>query len=134
MLSRHGEDIEGREMSGLASPLDIQLSPDAPNDFRRAPFGGKHARQEQQVAGLYCLGIRAERLRRRRQRDPKLLQPLLGARHNLASYLGAYRNVRAAGSRAAQAACVCVAHGATTTRRREESSPAPRSIVSNCRT
>ena len=44
-----------------------------------AAFRRKHSAQKEQIARPHRLHIGAERLGRRRERDAKLLQPLLGA-------------------------------------------------------
>ena len=79
MLPRDSEDIERREVSRLAPRFHIELRADAPNEFRRVAFRGKHPAQKEQIARLHRFHIGAERLRRRRELDAKFFQPLLGA-------------------------------------------------------
>jgi hypothetical protein len=79
MLPRDSEGVERREVSRLAPRFHIELRADAPDEFRRAAFGGKHSGQKKQIARLHRFRIGAERLRRRRELDAKFFQPLLGA-------------------------------------------------------
>jgi len=79
MLACDGEDIERRQVSRLAPRFHIELGANAPNEFRLMAFRGQHPAQKKQIAGLHRFHIGAERLRRRRERDAKALQPLFGA-------------------------------------------------------
>src|SRR6266487_4294456 len=79
MFSCDSENVERREMSGLAPRFHIELRADAPNEFRPAAFRGKHPAQKKQIARLHRFHIGAERLRRRRELDAQFFQPLLGA-------------------------------------------------------
>src|SRR5450432_217179 len=79
MPSRHSEDVERREVSRFAPRFHIELRADAPNEFRRVAFRGKHPTQKKQIARLHRFHIGAERFRRRRELDAKFFQPLLGA-------------------------------------------------------
>ena len=79
MFSRDSEDVEGREVSGLAPRFHIELRADAPNEFRRAALRGKHPGKKKQITGLHRFHISPERLRRGRELDAKFFQPLLGA-------------------------------------------------------
>src|SRR5258708_6804739 len=79
MFSRDSKDVKRREVSRLAPSFHIELRADAPNEFRRMAFRGKHPAQKKQIARLHCFHIGTERLRRRRELDPKFFQPLLGA-------------------------------------------------------
>src|SRR6266513_1519566 len=88
MLPRDSEGVERREVSRLAPRFHIELRSDAPDEFRPAAFRGKHATEKKQIARLHRFHISAERLRRRRELDAKLTQPLLraGRRRAFASY------------------------------------------------
>src|SRR5262249_15129789 len=79
VLPRDSERVQRRKASRLAPRLLIELCTDAPDEFRRAIFRGKHPGQKKQITGLDCFGVGAKRLRRRRQLDAKFFQPLLGA-------------------------------------------------------
>ena len=79
MFSRDREDIERREVSCFASSFDVELDADAPDEFRGAAFGGKHAGKEKQIACLHRFHISAERFGRRREFDAEIFQPSLGA-------------------------------------------------------
>ena len=79
MLPRDSEGIERREVSSLARRFHIELRADASDELRPVTFRGKHPAQKKQIARLDCFRIGAERLRRRRKPDTKLLQSLLGA-------------------------------------------------------
>ena len=48
MLPSDGEDIERCEVNRLAPSFHFELRSDAPNEFRRAAFRGKHPRQKKQ--------------------------------------------------------------------------------------
>src|SRR6516162_8343359 len=74
-----GEAVERSEVSCLAPCFHVELCADAPNEFHRVIFGGKHPAQKKQVARLHRFHVGAERLRRRRELDAKSTQPLLGA-------------------------------------------------------
>ena len=43
MLPRDSEDVESREVRRVAPGFHIKFRSDAPDEFRRAAFGGKHA-------------------------------------------------------------------------------------------
>src|SRR5712692_6335193 len=79
MLPRDSEDVERREVSRLAPRFHIELRADTPNEFRPVALRGKHPAQKKQIARLHRFHIGAERLRRRRELDAKVFQPLLGA-------------------------------------------------------
>jgi hypothetical protein len=49
MLPRDGENVERCEVRRLATRFHVKLRSDAPNEFRRAPFGGKHPGQKKQI-------------------------------------------------------------------------------------
>ena len=82
-------------MSRLAPRFHIEFRADAPDEFRRAAFRGKHPAQKKQIARLHRFHIGAKRLRRRRKLDAEFFQPLLGARRREASWLP-FANVRTA--------------------------------------
>jgi len=77
--ARDSEDVERRQASGLAPRVDLKLRSDRADECRLAAFRRKHSAQKEQIARPHRLHVSAERLRRRRERDAKLLQPLLGA-------------------------------------------------------
>jgi hypothetical protein len=79
MLPRDCEAVERRQVSCLAPSFRIEFRSDAPNEFRRAAFGGHHPGEKKQIAGQHRFRIGAEWLRRRWKLDPKFCQPLLGA-------------------------------------------------------
>src|SRR5262245_3479078 len=79
MLPRDSEAVERREVSRLAPRFHIEFGANAPNEFRPVAFGGKHSAQKKQIACLHRFHIGAERLRRCRELDAKVFQPLLGA-------------------------------------------------------
>ena len=64
MFSCDREDIECREVSGLAPRFHVEFGPDAPDEFRGAAFGRKHAGKKKQIAGLDRFHIGPERFRR----------------------------------------------------------------------
>src|SRR6266853_6547489 len=80
MLPRNSQRVERREPSRLPPGFHIEFRADAPDDLCAVAFRGEHPAQEEQVPGLYCFDIGAEWLRRQRELEGKLLQPLLGAR------------------------------------------------------
>ena len=77
--SSGSEAIQRCQASRRAPCFHIEFSADAPDELRFAAHGGKHSCEKQQVACLHCLRIDAERLRRCRELDAKLFQPLLGS-------------------------------------------------------
>src|SRR6202041_1398197 len=79
MLPSDSESIERREMSRFAPRFHIKLRSHAPHKLCASAFSGKHPGQKKQIARLYRFRVDAERLRGRREIDPKFLQPLLGA-------------------------------------------------------
>src|SRR5207245_2810411 len=79
MLPRNTKGVECGEMSRFAPRFHVELRAEASNEFRRAAFRGKHARQKKKIPRLHRFHVRAERLRRRRKFDAKFFQPLLGA-------------------------------------------------------
>src|SRR5207245_1226377 len=79
MLPRNTKGVECGEMSRFAPRFHVELRAEASNEFRRAAFRGKHARQKKKIPRLHRFHICAERLRRRRKLDAKFFQPLLGA-------------------------------------------------------
>jgi len=78
MLPCDSQAIERREVSGVPPRLHIKFRSDAPNKLRASTFGRHHPREKKQIARLYCFRLGAERLRRRRELDAKLLQALFG--------------------------------------------------------
>jgi len=66
-------------MSRLAAHFYIELRADAPKEFCRAAFRGKHPGQKKQIACLHSFHIGSKWLRRRRELDLQFSQPLLGA-------------------------------------------------------
>jgi hypothetical protein len=66
-------------VSRLATRLHIELGADAPNEFRLAALRGKHSGQKKQITRLNRFHVRAERLGRRGELDPKFFQALFGA-------------------------------------------------------
>jgi hypothetical protein len=93
MLARDSEAVERREVSCIASGFHVEFRSDAPNEFRASAFGGKHPGEKQQIARLHRFRIGAERFRRRRELDVKLLQTLLCT--GLPRLSGAYHCQRA---------------------------------------
>src|SRR5262249_35276328 len=85
VLPRDCEGVERRKVSRVMSCFQIELSADAPDEFRSATFCGKHSGEEKQIARLHHFRIGAERLRWRRKLDAKFFQPMLGAVRPMAS-------------------------------------------------
>src|SRR5258707_846670 len=79
MLPRDSEDVERREVSGPSTRFYIELRADAASELRPTVLRGKHPGQEKQIACLHRFCVGPKRLRRGRQLDTKLFQPLLGA-------------------------------------------------------
>src|SRR5882762_6408689 len=78
MLTCDREAVKRREIGRLAARVHVEFRTDAPDEFRRAAFRGKHSGQKKKIARLHCFRIGAERLRRRRKLDAKFFQSLLG--------------------------------------------------------
>src|SRR5689334_23050354 len=81
MLPGNSEHIERREASGLAPRFHIELSADAPDEFRPSALRGKHPGQKKQIARLHGFRIRAKRLRGCRELDTELGETVLGGRY-----------------------------------------------------
>src|SRR6185503_11578344 len=78
MLPRQRERIE-RCQAGRAAPVfDAEIGADSPEELRDAALQRQRPAHEQQIPDLYRFDIGAQRLRRRRQLDPRRLQPLFG--------------------------------------------------------
>src|SRR5215471_14998380 len=82
MLPCNSERIECRQMSGLAPHFHIKLCANAPDEFRRPAFRGKHPRQKKQISRLYGFRIRAKRLRRRWKLDAELSETFFSGRRD----------------------------------------------------
>src|SRR5438105_11943268 len=67
MLPRDSEDVDRRQLSGLAPRFHIELRADAPNEFRAVSFRRKHAAEKKQIARLHRFSVCTERLRRCRR-------------------------------------------------------------------
>ncbi len=65
MLTCDSEAVKRREIGRLAARVHVEFRTDAPDEFRRAAFRGKHSGQKKKIARLHCFRIGAERLRRR---------------------------------------------------------------------
>ncbi len=78
MLPRDCKAIESSEISRFPPGFHIKLRADAPNELRRAAFGGKHPGQKKQIACLHRFHIDAKRLRLRRELDAELGETVLG--------------------------------------------------------
>jgi hypothetical protein len=65
MRSRDSEDVERREMSRLAARFYIELRADAPKEFCRTAFRGRHPGQKKKIARLHSFRIGSKWLRRR---------------------------------------------------------------------
>jgi hypothetical protein len=85
MPPRNSEDVERGQASRPTPRIDIELRTHPANESCGAALGREHSVQEKQSAGLHRFDVGAKRLRRRREIDAKLLQPLLGARLSLGS-------------------------------------------------
>ena len=79
MLARDSEDVERREMSRLATGFYIEFRADAPQEFCRTAFRGKHPGQKKQIARLHSFRVGSKWLRGCRELDAQFFQPLLGA-------------------------------------------------------
>src|SRR6266853_5601775 len=79
MLTCDSEAVKRREIGRLAARVHVEFRTDAPDEFRRAAFRGKHSGQKKKIDRLHCFRIGAERLRRRRELDAKFFQSPLGA-------------------------------------------------------
>src|SRR5580704_12047020 len=79
MLAGDSENVEGSELSGLARCFDVEFRTDTASEFCAVAFGGKHAAEKKQIAGLHCFHVGAERLGWRGEMDAKFFKPLLGA-------------------------------------------------------
>jgi hypothetical protein len=71
MLAGDSEDVEGSELSGLARCFDVKFRTDTANEFRTVAFGGKHAAEKKQIAGLHRFHVGAKRLGWRWEMDAK---------------------------------------------------------------
>ncbi len=69
MFSRDREDIERREVSGVAPRVDIELRTDAPNELRLVAFRGKHPVRKSNC--LLPLPHKCRTARRRLELDAK---------------------------------------------------------------
>ena len=67
MLPDDREAVQRRQVSWLAPSWDIQLCADAPDKSRSSAFSGKHSTHKEQIAGLDCFDVNAERFGRGRQ-------------------------------------------------------------------
>jgi hypothetical protein len=65
----------------VAPGFHVELRADAPDGLCLAAHRGQHAGEEEERAGLHGHDIGAERLRRGRQSDAELIQPLFGRGH-----------------------------------------------------
>src|SRR2546429_4235590 len=57
MLPRDSEDVDRRQLSGLAPRFHIELRADAPNEFRAVSFRRKHAAEKKQIARLHRFSV-----------------------------------------------------------------------------
>ena len=72
MLPRNSQAVEGCQVSGLPSCLDVEFPADAPDEFRFAAYRRKHPGEKEQVACLHRFRVDAERFRRRWKLDAKV--------------------------------------------------------------
>jgi hypothetical protein len=66
-------------MRRIPASFHIKLRTEASNEFRLAALRRKHSGQKKQITRLNRFHVRAERLGRRGELDPKFFQALFGA-------------------------------------------------------
>src|SRR5690242_15899796 len=79
MLLGGSEDVQSGNVGGISSSLGIELFPKPANELRLAVHNREHPAQEEKVARLYRLHVRAKRCWGRWELNAKFIQPLLGA-------------------------------------------------------
>src|SRR5215470_1072886 len=78
MLSGRSKDVQCRNVGGISPSLGIELFPKPANELRLAVHNWEHPAQEEKVARLYRLHVRAKRRWGRWELNAKFFQPLLG--------------------------------------------------------
>src|SRR5262249_30388132 len=80
MLLRRGKGVQGSKLRRAPSVFNRQLGSETPQESGGAGFDRQCAAQKQQVPGLHCLDIRAQRLWGMRQVELELFQTFFGSR------------------------------------------------------
>jgi hypothetical protein len=75
MLFGRSEDAQSRGVGGFPSGLDIELFAQPANKLRLVVDDWEHSAKEEQVAGLYCFDVGAERRRGGRELNAKVERP-----------------------------------------------------------
>src|ERR1700722_3031089 len=99
MLFGGGEDAQRRGVGGFPSGLDIELFAQPANKLRLVIDDWEHSAKEEQVAGLYCFDVGAERRGGGWELNAKVEQPTVCAAR--LRRLGAYHRRTRAPSRKA---------------------------------
>ena len=77
MLFRRGERAQSRNADGIPTCFEIELFANPADILRLVIDNREHAAQEEQVAGLYCLDVRAKRGGGGGELNAEFLEPAL---------------------------------------------------------